>query len=208
MRNPLLLLLLCGLSLTTYAQKQPEKRLIIEPTFSAGAGWWVYDKSDIQQWDRSHYIANLDFGFNALYCITNTWNVGAGVNYSSLGEHELIAYNDNAVRNKYAISDEHITFRSAFITTEFFLIKSPNYKLGPSVAYGWFDTSATYIGHENDDSKTYLKIGASNQFGLGKNTSLHLQLQYVAMTIKPEEENTKHLIRNLSLLLGLRFHAL
>ncbi|MBL3658157.1 hypothetical protein [Fulvivirga sediminis] len=178
------------------------------PTFSTGAGWWVFDKSDINQWDRSHYIANFDLGFNALYSINAYWNVGAGINYSRLNEHELIAYNDNAVKNQYAVTGKNITFRSAFITTEFFLIQSPNYKLGPSLSYGWFNTSANYIGHENDDKKSYFKIGASNQFGLGKNKSLHLQLQYVAMTIKPEDESSKHIIRNLSLLLGLRFHVL
>ncbi|UII19911.1 hypothetical protein [Fulvivirga ligni] len=184
-------------------------KLTLEPNFSLGAGWWVYDKANIQQWDRSHYIANFDVGFTAYYNISKSWNIGVGVNHSWLDEDELIAYNDNASRNKYYVSDGPINFNFIYATTELYLIHSKNYRLGPALAFGCFNTSAEYVDDDLEDKKTYFKLGLSNELGLSPRSKLHLQFQYVSMNIRPENAgDTKHLIKNLSFLFGVRFNVL
>ena len=192
----------------------PQKRLLIELSAGAGAGWWNYNKGMAEDgsghlgWDHTNQRAFTHVQGNLIFKIKK-WNVGAGANFSFLLDNEMLA-GDHALHyyDKYPIAEKNVRFTQIYVLAEYDLFSGKKFAFSPCVKLGSFLVDTTHPRADVFGFRIFAEAGISNQIVLLKNIFLTIRPYLQMMEIWGDDnarEDEKHQILNLSFALGLRY---
>ncbi|MDN5202646.1 hypothetical protein QQ008_14755 [Fulvivirgaceae bacterium BMA10] len=210
----IVLCLIQGTSVLIAQDHAINKKIALEISIGAEAGWWVYNKGTSDGgvkndlgWDRSHHSLKVPMGLNVLYRI-HRFKLGLGGSFAFLTDDDMIASDDTRpIRSKYKISNGVVTFFTYHVASEYDLLQMSHYTFAPHVKFGFFEIGTLHPEKNNFGNRTFWEVGITNEFRKDKFV-LIFRPAYTAMTIVPREEKNdgeRHNVYSTGLTFGIRY---
>ncbi|MFQ5674331.1 MAG: hypothetical protein ACE5G1_00415 [bacterium] len=189
-------------------------KFLVEASSGVASGWWIYNRGSTdpdlfnnQGWDRTQHSFFLSFKFSLFYKI-NRFKIGVGAYRSLFLEDTMLAFEDSDdTFSRYGISNGSVQLSMFSLQTEFDLVQSGNYTLGPKVGFGFFEIDTTHPQKGNFGQQTFWEVGLTNEIRFSR-FALVLRPQYEALIILPKEArfaHEKHTIYDFGLDIGIRY---